>query len=68
MHHSIASSDFSKSTLRRLANKGVLVTGIQMIPDMTSPMPWANASKGYVVSDNGQGQVKTFTEVLSLAA
>jgi hypothetical protein len=67
MHHSIASSDFSKSTLRRLSNKGILVTGIQMVPDMTSSMPWANATKCYVVANNGQGQVKSFTEVLALA-
>ncbi len=67
MHQSIASLDFNKSTLRRLSNKGILVTGIQMVPDMTSSMPWANASKCYVVSNNGQGQVKTFTEVMALA-
>lgn len=60
-------SDFSRSTVRALASKGIRLIGLQAIPDMTSAMPFANASRGYVMDDNGTGRVWTFAEVLSAA-
>ena len=43
--------DFSKKTLNKLARKGIYLIGLQAIPDMTSSMPWANATRGYVIND-----------------
>jgi len=60
-------NDFSKSTLRSLSNKGITLIGLQAIPDMTSSMPWANASRGYVVNDNGTCRVLGFADMLKLA-
>jgi lysozyme family protein len=59
--------DFSAVTIRRLARKGIRITGLQALPDMTSPMPYANASRGYVVDDNGCGRVWTFAQVMEAA-
>ena len=60
-------SHFSASTLRRLAARGIRVVGLQAIPDMSSDMPFANASTGFVVDDNGCGRVWTFRQVLEAA-
>ena len=59
--------DFSSSTLRRLAQKGIRLAGLQAIPDMSSDMPFANAARGYVVDDNGCGRVWTFSQVMEAA-
>lgn len=63
----IAVRDFGKALVRKLGKQGVEFVGMQPIPDMTSPMPWANAQRGYVVSDNGTGRVLTYSEVKALA-
>lgn len=60
-------NDFSKQTLRKLAKKGIYLIGLQAIPNMSSPMPYANAERGYYLNNNGQGQIRTFAEVLELA-
>lgn len=60
-------NDFSRATLRLLARKGIRLVGLQAIPDMTSSMPYANASRGYVVDDNGCGRVWTFQQVREAA-
>lgn len=59
--------DFSASTLRRLARKGIRILSTIAIPDMASSMPFANASRGYNVDDNGCGRVWTFNQVLEAA-
>ena len=59
--------DFSSSTLRRLAQKGIRLVGLQAIPDMSSDMPFANAARGYVVDDNGCGRIWTFSQVMEAA-
>lgn len=58
---------FSKSTLNKLARKGIAVIGIVAIPDYSTSMPWANASTGYKLDDNGTHRIRTFSEVLALA-
>lgn len=58
---------FSKKTIRLLARKGIAVRGLQAIPDMASAMPFANASTGYLVDDNGCGRVWTFAQVQEAA-
>lgn len=61
-------NDFSKATLRKLAKKGISIIGITAIPDMSHPMPYANASRGYILNDNGTQRVREFSEVTALAA
>lgn len=60
-------NDFPKSTLRKLAKKGITLVGITAIPDMRSPMPWANAERGYVLNDNGTQIIRNFMQVAGLA-
>lgn len=60
-------SDFSARTRNALARKGITVYGITAIPDMSSDLPFANASRGYKVNDNGCGRIWTFAEVLEAA-
>ena len=59
--------DFNRQTIRILAHRGITIVGFQSIPDMTSPMPFANAERGYVVDDNGTSRVLTHRGVLALA-
>jgi hypothetical protein len=59
--------DFSASTRRILARKGITILAPVAIPDMTSAMPFANATRGYRVNDNGCGRVWTFAQVLEAA-
>ena len=61
-------NDFSAKTRRALARKGIAIYGTQAIPDMSSSMPFANASRGYLVNDNGCGRVWMFKEVMEAAA
>lgn len=60
-------NDFSAKTIRALSRKGIRLIGLQAIPDMSSAMPYANASRGYLMDDNGCGRVWTFAEVLAAA-
>lgn len=60
-------NDFSKLTIRRLAKNGISIIGLQAIPDMSSDMPFANASRGYVVNDNGTCKVWLFADVVRAA-
>lgn len=57
----IARRDFSAKTLR-----GLELVDVQMLPG-TGDMPWANAERGYLVSDHGTGRVWTFQMVLAAA-
>lgn len=59
--------DFSSKTLRALAARGIRVLRATALPDMSSDMPFANASRGYCVDDNGCGRVWTFAEVMAAA-
>jgi len=59
-------NDFSKKTLSALARKGIFLTGLTVIPNMASAMPFANGERGYLINDNGCGRVMTFAEVLAL--
>jgi hypothetical protein len=61
-------NDFSATTIRRLARRGIRVLRPVAIPDMTSDLPFANAGRGYSVDDNGTGRVWTFAQVVAAAA
>jgi hypothetical protein len=62
----VATRDFSAKTLRALSAKGIELVGVQALPG-SGDMPWANAERGFVVSDNGCGKVWTFAQVLAAA-
>ena len=59
--------DFAASTRRALARKGITILAPVALPDMTSPMPYANATRGYSVNDNGCGRIWTHREVMEAA-
>jgi hypothetical protein len=59
--------DFSPTTLRALAAKAITVLGPVAIPDTSSPMPWANADRGYAVNDGGCHRILTHAQVLEAA-
>ena len=61
-------NDFSKKTIRALARKGIQLFGLTIIPDMASDMPFANGERGYCLNDNGCHRVRTYREVMALAA
>lgn len=54
-------NDFSKSTLRKLARKGIRLIGLQFVAG-----PYGG-STAYVLDDNDTCIVRTFREVLALA-
>jgi hypothetical protein len=58
--------DFSSSTLRLLARKGIRVLGTCVIPS-EGFMPFANGDRGYRLDDNGCGRIWTFQQVLEAA-
>jgi hypothetical protein len=60
-------SDFSRKTLSYLARKGITLVGLAALPDMSSDMPFANATRGYRVNDNGCGRIWTFAQVMGAA-
>lgn len=62
----IARRDFSAKTLRTLTQRGIDLVSVQMLPG-AGAMPWANAERGYLVSQNGCGKVWTFAQVLEAA-
>jgi len=52
--HSDFARDFSAATRRALLKRGIAVIGICAIPDMSHPMPYANASRGYNLDIEGR--------------
>jgi hypothetical protein len=61
-HHDIASSAFSKSTLRKLAKAGIFIVSATWIPGTDGS--YANGESAYLLSN---GQMKSFLQVLALA-
>jgi hypothetical protein len=62
----ISARHFGAAIVRKLARKGITVTGLMTIPG-NGPMPYPNGSTGYTVNDNGTGKVWTFADVLKAA-
>jgi hypothetical protein len=56
--------DFSATTRKALAAKGMSITGIQLV---SNDLGWADPTKAYMVNHNGTGKLRTFSEVLNLA-
>jgi hypothetical protein len=63
-----AHKDFAPHVRRALAAKGIRVMHTVAIPDNASSMPWANATRGYALDDNGTHRVRSYAEVLEMAA
>lgn len=63
----VAERDFSRGTASKLAKRGIRLSGIQMIPG-AGPMAWADATRAYVVDDNGTGRVLSFEAIVSASA
>lgn len=61
----IAARDFGRKAVRALARKGIRFVGMTAIPG-DGPMPWANASRGYCLDDNGTGRVRSYSDVRAL--
>ena len=61
-------NDFSKKTLAALARRGIRLIGLTVIPNMASAMPYANGDRGYCLDDNGCHRIRTFQEVMEMAA
>lgn len=59
--------DFSTTTRRALASKGVRILGTTVIPG-PGDMPFANGTRGYRVDDNGCGRIWSFAQVLAAAS
>lgn len=57
--------DFSKTTLRSLARRGMSIIGTVAIPG-DGDMPWANADRGYIVNDNGCSRILRHWEILNI--
>lgn len=68
LKHSDFARDFSATTRRELLKRWIAVIGIKAIPDMSHPMPYANASRGYELSNNGTFMIRTHAEVIAMAA
>ena len=64
---STARRDFSARTIRALNAKGIKVTSTTVVPG-EGPMPMANATRGYVLDDNGTHRIRSHSEVLALAS
>ena len=60
-------TDFSKKTIATLARKGITLIGLTVIPG-EGPLPFATGERGYCLNDNGCHRIRTFNEVLALAA
>jgi len=61
-------NDFSAKTRSALARKGITIIGLTVIPNPNSDMPWATGDRGYKLNDNGCHRIRSYREVLELAA
>lgn len=68
IHTSHFAKDFSKAQRAALARKGIAIIGATVIPDMTSALPFASGERGYQLNDNGTHRVRSYAEVVALAA
>ena len=60
--------DFRPDTLRRLARRGITILRPTAIPANDADLPFACATRGYVVNDNGCGRVWTHAQVVEAAS
>ena len=60
-------NDFNRTTLRKLAKKGITLVGITLLPG-AGDLAYVNGERGYCLNDNGTHRVLTFLQVMDLAA
>ena len=61
----IATRDFGKHAVSKLAKAGIRFVGTTVIPS-DGPMPFAHGDRGYCIDDNGTHRVKSYREILAL--
>jgi len=59
--------DFNIKVRKALTAKGVTIVGTTIIPS-NGFMPFANGETGYKINDNGCMRIRTFAQVLEMAA
>lgn len=65
-HTAPAAKDFSKTARATLARKGIAIIGSTWLPGTDGT--FANGERGYTLSDNGTQRIRTYAEVVALAA
>ena len=58
--------NFSTKTVKALAAKGIAIVGAQAVPAFEGDVYFSGVA--YMLDDNGTGRLRTFTEVLAIAA
>lgn len=61
----IALRHFRKTTIRRLADRGITVLGSVCVPGNDGS--FANGETAYRLDDNGTHRIRTFLQVLAIA-
>jgi len=64
--HSVFARDFSAPVRRALASRGRFIVGVCAIPGK-GDMPYANATRGYKIDDNGTMRIRDHEGVIGLA-
>lgn len=64
--HHFAAKDFSLKTRRALSKRGITIIGATTIPGSGS-LPFAQGSRGYRLDNNGEHQIRSYSEVEALA-
>lgn len=59
-------SNFSSKTIKALSRKGIRIVSTTMLPGEDGS--FANGETGYCLDNQGEYQVRTFGQVLALAA
>lgn len=67
MHH-FSGNDFSSKTLKALTKRGIRIVGATYIPGPDGSFISADAQQVWNLDDNGTHRVRTFREVMALAA
>lgn len=62
--HQIALSHFGAKRVKALAALGVVIVGIQALPDATGS--FLNSETGYCLNNNGEHQVRSYFDVIAL--
>lgn len=66
-HDSHFALDFAPGVRKALLRRGIEIIGAVAVPDMSHQMPYANASRGYQLDDNGTHRIRSRVEVIALA-
>lgn len=62
--HQIALSHFGAKRVKALAALGIVIVGIQALPDASGS--FLNPETGYCLNNNGEHQVRSYFDVIAL--